>query len=74
MAHEETADLLRSARLKILQNSIFRQDKRTEIEFLQKFRASLTPFRGWPRRQAVVYTSDIKREWFGATEGRAKPS
>jgi len=27
MAHEETADLLRSARLKILQNCIFRQHK-----------------------------------------------
>ncbi|WVT75517.1 hypothetical protein QM996_24920 (plasmid) [Sinorhizobium chiapasense] len=24
--------------------------------------------------QAVVYTSDTKREWFGATEGRDKPS
>ncbi|ARM14886.1 hypothetical protein Bra5_PB00136 (plasmid) [Rhizobium phaseoli Brasil 5] len=37
MAHEETADLLRSARLKILQNSIFHQDKRTEIEFCKNF-------------------------------------
>ena len=35
--HEETADLLRSARPKILQNSIFRQDKRTEIEFCKNF-------------------------------------
>jgi hypothetical protein len=31
------------------------------------------PFRGWPQKQAVVYTSDIKREWFGATEGRDNP-
>ncbi|MBZ9761730.1 hypothetical protein LB553_12720 [Mesorhizobium sp. CA8] len=37
MAHEETADLLRSARPKILQNSIFRQDKETEIEFCKNF-------------------------------------
>lgn len=37
MAHEETADLLRSARLKILQNSISRQGKGTEIEFCKIF-------------------------------------
>ncbi|EGE57743.1 MULTISPECIES: hypothetical protein [Rhizobium] len=72
MAHEETADLLRSARLKILQNSIFHQDKRTEIEFA-KISGESYPFRGWPPKQAVVYTSDIKREWFGAIEGDNKP-
>ncbi|WP_429810000.1 hypothetical protein [Ensifer sp. B1-9] len=73
MAHEETADLLRSARPKFLQNSIFRQDKRTEIEFCKNF-GRVLPLGGWPQKQAVVYTSDIKREWFGATEGRDKPS
>lgn len=39
-----------------------------------KFSAESYPFRDWPQKQAVVYTSDIKREWFGATEGRDKPS
>ncbi|AFL55126.1 hypothetical protein USDA257_p04110 (plasmid) [Sinorhizobium fredii USDA 257] len=37
MAREETADLLRSARPKFLQNSIFRREKRTEIEFCKNF-------------------------------------
>jgi hypothetical protein len=37
MAHEETADLLRSARAKILRNSIFRQEQATEIEFRKNF-------------------------------------
>lgn len=37
MAHEETADLLRSARTKILRNSIFRQRGNTEIEFRKNF-------------------------------------
>lgn len=37
MAHEETADLLRSARTKILRNSIFRQRENTEIEFRKNF-------------------------------------
>lgn len=37
MAHEETPDLLRSARLKILQNCIFRQNKGAEIEFCRIF-------------------------------------
>jgi hypothetical protein len=36
MTHEETADLLRSARAKILRNSIFRR-KTTEIEFRKNF-------------------------------------
>lgn len=69
MAHEETADLLRSARLKIVQNSIFRQDKKPKSNFA-KFSGESYPFRGWPQKQAVVYTSDTKREWFGVTEGR----
>lgn len=67
MAHEETADLLRSARPKFLQNSIFRREKKNRNRILQKFRLETYPFRGWPQKQAVVYTSDIKREWFGAT-------
>jgi hypothetical protein len=32
------------------------------------------PVRGWPQKQAVVYTSDIKREWFGVTDGAANHS
>ncbi|RVI76416.1 hypothetical protein CN190_29535 [Sinorhizobium meliloti] len=73
MAHEETADLLRSARPKFLQNSIFRREKKNRNRIFRKFRLETYPFRGWPQKQAVVYTSDIKREWFGATEGRDKP-
>jgi hypothetical protein len=45
MAHEETADLLRSARTKILRNSIFRQRKTTEIEFRKNFERVL-PLQG----------------------------
>ncbi|EJC71728.1 hypothetical protein Rleg10DRAFT_0112 [Rhizobium leguminosarum bv. trifolii WSM2012] len=73
MAYEETADLLRSARSKILQNSIFHQDKEPKSNFA-KYSGESYPFRGWPQKQAVVYTSDIKREWFGAIECRDKPS
>jgi hypothetical protein len=73
MAHEETADLLRSARAKILRNSIFRRKKQLKSNFAKILTESY-PARGWPHKQAVVYTSDIKREWFGATEGRDKPS
>ena len=73
MAHEETADLLRSARAKILRNSIFRRSEQLKSNFAKILTESY-PFRGWPQKQAVVYTSDIKREWFGATEGRDKPS
>ncbi|WP_245444006.1 hypothetical protein [Mesorhizobium sp. DCY119] len=72
MTHEETADLLRSARAKILRNSIFRRNKQLKSNFAKILTESY-PFRGWPQKQAVVYTSDIKREWFGATEGRDKP-
>jgi hypothetical protein len=61
MAHEETADLLRSARPKILQNFIFRQDQKTEIEFCKNF-GRVLPLQGLAARQAVVYTSGIKTE------------
>ncbi|GEM_PF-4053017 len=71
MTHEETADLLRSARAKILRNSIFPQEEQPKLNFA-KILAESYPFRGWPQKQAVVYTSDIKREWCGATEGRNK--
>ncbi|WP_245262605.1 hypothetical protein [Ensifer sp. BR816] len=72
MAHEETADLLRSARPKILQNSISARTEEPKSNFA-KISGESYPVRGWPQKQAVVYTSDIKREWFGATEGRDKP-
>jgi len=32
------------------------------------------PVRGWPQKQAFVYTSDIKREWFGVTDEAANHS
>ncbi|WP_234843125.1 hypothetical protein [Sinorhizobium meliloti] len=78
MAHEETADLLRSARPKFLQNSISRREKKNRNRIFQKFRLETYPFRGWPQKQAVVYTSDIKREWFGrlkdATNHHSRPT
>jgi hypothetical protein len=41
---------------------------------LAKISGESYPFRGWPQKQAGVYTSDINREWFRATEGREKQS
>ena len=43
MAAKERADLLRSARRKILQNSICRQGRTNQNRILQKFLSSLTP-------------------------------
>ncbi len=43
MAAKERADLLRSARRKILQNSVFRQRRTNRNRILQKFLSSLTP-------------------------------
>ncbi|WP_181183587.1 MULTISPECIES: hypothetical protein [unclassified Mesorhizobium] len=69
MAHEETADLLRSARPKILQNSIFHQDKETEIEFCKNF-GRVLPRQGLAAKAGGRLYERHKREWFGATEGR----
>jgi len=73
MVHEETADLLRSARPKILQILFSAKTRKPKSNFA-KISGESYPCRGWPQRQAVVYASDIKREWFGAIEGRDKPS
>jgi hypothetical protein len=32
---------------------------------LEKISGESYPFRGWPQKQAGVYTSDTNREWFG---------
>ncbi|MEJ5083759.1 hypothetical protein [Ochrobactrum sp. MYb379] len=83
MAHEETADLLRSARpqlLKILFSatgkgaSFGRLRVKNACPCMKKLKSNFLkisggsyPVRGWPQKQSVVYTSDIKREWLRET-------
>ncbi|MET3523909.1 hypothetical protein [Mesorhizobium abyssinicae] len=59
MAHEETADCCGQLGRNFLQNSIFRQDKTNRNRILQEISGESYPVRGWPQKQAVVYTSDI---------------
>ncbi len=69
MAHEETADCCGQLGQKFCEILFSARSKQLKSNFA-KILAESYPFRGWPQKQAVVYTSDIKREWFGATEER----
>ncbi|MBB3965840.1 hypothetical protein [Rhizobium metallidurans] len=72
MAHEETADCCGQLGQKFCEILFSTRSKQLKSNFA-KILGETYPFRGWPLKQAVVYTSDIKREWFGATEGRDNP-